>query len=99
MLQTVIVVPGVGVATQRGTFIYSSGARSARTLTACTGQKTITKAGRYMVNCALTAAARSARRRGSLRMTLVTTFTPTGGTASAISRTVTLKKASSGVTG
>ena len=59
----------------------------------------ITKAGRHKVNCTLTSAARSARRRGSLRMTLITTFTPTGGTARAISRMVTLKKTSSGVTG
>ena len=99
VLQSVIVVTAPGTATQFGTFTTSSGARSAKRVTACTGSKTITKAGRHKVNCTLTSAARSARRRGSLRMTLVTTFTPAGGTTSAISRTVTIKKASSGVTG
>jgi hypothetical protein len=32
-------------------------------------------------------------------MTLITTFTPTGGTASAIERKVTLKRTNSGITG
>jgi len=95
----VIAVTAPGTATQFGTFITSSGARSAKRVTACTGSKTITKAGRHNVNCTLTSAARLARQRGVIRMTLVTTFTPVGGTTSAISRTVTLKKASSGVAG
>ena len=88
-----------GRVTQHGTFTAPSGARSAKRVTACTGSKTIDNAGRHKVNCTLTSAARSARRRGSIRMTLTTTFTPAGGVASAISRTVTLKKTSSGVTG
>ena len=98
-LQSTLVVSDPGLATQKGTFIYSSGARSTRRLTACTGSKTITKAGRYNINCKLTAGARSARRRGSIRVTLTTTFTPTGGTARSVTRNVTLKKTSSGVTG
>ena len=98
-LQSTLVVSDPGIATQKGTFIYSSGARSARRLTACTGSRTITKAGRYKINCTLTAGARSARRRGAIRVTLTTTFTPTGGTARSVTRNVTLKKTSSGVTG
>ena len=98
-LQSTLVVSDPGVATQKGTFIYSSGARSARRLAACTGSRKITKAGRYKINCTLTAGARSARRRSSIRVTLTTTFTPTGGTARSVTRTVTLKKTSSGVTG
>jgi hypothetical protein len=99
VLQSVLVVTAPGTAKQVGTMAASSGARNAKPVTACTGSKKITKAGRHKVNCKLTSAARSARRRGSLRMTLTTTFTPTGGTASAISRMVTLKKTSSGVAG
>ena len=98
-LQSVIVVSSPGTVTQHGTFNYSSGARSARRLTACTGSKKLTKAGRYKLTCKLTSAARSARRRGSIRVRLTTTFTPTGGTARAVTRNVTLKKTSSGVTG
>jgi hypothetical protein len=47
----------------------------------------------------LTSAVRSARRRGAVRVLLRTTFTPTGGAARTITRLVTLKKTSSGVTG
>ena len=91
-LQTTLVVSAPGVATQRGTFSTSSGTRGARRPTACTGRRKITKAGRYTISCTLTAAARSARRHGPIRITLVTTFTPTGGTARAVRRTVTLKQ-------
>ena len=99
VVQSTLVVPGPGVATQLGTFSSSSSARSAKTVTACAGSRTTTKAGRYKINCTLTAGARSARRRGSIRVTLVTTFTPTGATARSITQTITLKKTSSGVTG
>ena len=98
-IRSFIIVTGPGVANQRGSFSGGAGARNSKTLTACRSSRTITKAGRYKVSCKLTAAARSARRRGPIRVTLTTTFTPTGGTASAIERKVTLKKTSSGVTG
>jgi len=91
-LQTTLVVSAPGVATQRGTFRTLSGTRGARRPTACTGRRKIIKAGRYTINCTLTAAARSARRHGPIRITLVTTFTPTGGTPRAVRRTVTLKQ-------
>ena len=96
LLRSAIVVSDPGAANQAGTFIY---APSGKRLKACTGSKTITKAGRNKIDCKLTSAARSARRRASIRVTLVTTFKPTGGTARAITRKVTLKKISSGVTG
>ena len=99
LLQSSITVSGRGTATQQGSFTAPSGARSSKTVKACSGSRKVTKAGRYRIDCKLTSAARSARRRGSLRMTLITTFTPTGGTASAIERKVTLKRTSSGVTG
>ena len=76
-----------------------SGARSAKALTACTSSRKLAKAGRYTLGCKLTSAVRSARRRGSVRVLLRTTFTPTGGAARTITRVVTLKKTSSGVTG
>ena len=98
-LQSVIVTSSPGAATQRGTFNSSSTARSAKRVTACADSKKNTKAGRYKLTCELTSAARSARRRGAIRVTLTTTFKPTGGTARSVTRTVTLKKTSSGVTG
>jgi hypothetical protein len=98
-LKSVIVTSSPGAATQRGTFNSPSTARSAKRLTACAGSKKLTKAGRYKLTCKLTSAARSARRRGAIRVTLTTTFKPTGGTARSVTRTVTLKKTSSGITG
>jgi titin len=98
-LQSVIVTSNPGTATQRGTFNSPSTARSAKRVTACADSKKITKAGRYKLTCELTSAARSARRRGAIRVTLTTTFKPTGGTARSVARTITLKKTSSGITG
>ena len=98
-LRSVIVVSSPGTATQYGTFNSSSAARSAKRLTACADSKKIKKAGRYKLSCKLTSAARSARRRGAIRVTLRTTFNPTGGTARSVTRTIRLKKTSSGVTG
>ena len=43
--------------------------------------------------------ASTASRRGVIRVTLTTTFKPTGGSARSVTRTITLKKTSSGVTG
>ena len=92
-------MPGAGSTSQAGTFNSSSSGRSAKLTTACRGTKKVTKAGRYRLSCQLTSAARSARRKGSIRVSLKTTFTPTGGAARTITRIVTLKKTSSGVTG
>ena len=94
-----ITVPGAGRVVQRGTFWSSSSARKAGTRLACTESRKLTKAGRYRVGCTLTSAARSARSHRSIRVTLRTTFTPTGGSASTITRKVTLKKTRGGVTG
>ena len=98
-VSSLITVPGAGKASQAGTFSASSTARSAKTVTACRDSKKISKAGRYRLSCKLTSAARSARRKHSIRVTLRTTFTPTGGSARTVTRTVTLRKTSSGVTG
>ena len=97
-LQSTLVFSDPGVATQRGTFSALSDLRSGKRLVACTGTRKIAKAGRYVIACRLTAAARSARSRGPIRITLVTSFRPTGGTARSVRRTVTLKQTSSGVT-
>ncbi|MSX02214.1 MAG: hypothetical protein F2813_03530 [Actinobacteria bacterium] len=98
-VSSLITVPGAGKASQTGTFSGSSSARSAKTVTACRASKKVTKAGHYRLSCQLTSAARSARRKGSIRVSLRTTFTPTGGAARTVTRTITLKKTSSGVTG
>ena len=90
-VRTRIRVPGPGRITQRGT--YRTGGSASEmfqfaTRTACTAKATSTAAGTVTVTCRLTAAARRARTRTPLRVSLSTTFTPTGGTARSTSRTV-----------
>ncbi len=67
-------------------------AKKARTMTVCTARKTVAKAGWVTITCRLTAKARAARKKHSLKLRLVTTFTPTGGTAKSVSKTLVLKK-------
>lgn len=90
-VRTRIRVPGPGRITQRGTYRPGGSASEMfqfATRTACTAKATSTAAGTVTVTCRLTAAARRARTRTPLRVTLSTTFTPTGGTARSTSRTV-----------
>ncbi len=63
-----------------------------RTMIVCRARKTVAKAGKLTIICRLTAEARAARKTHSLTVRLVTTFTPTGGTAFSVSRTLVLKK-------
>lgn len=89
---TRLAVPGAGQLTQRGTFRPRSGSRSAATRrTACRAKSgTTSAASTVTINCRLTAAARSERRRRAVAVTLCTTFTPSGGTARTKCRTVAL---------
>lgn len=89
---TRLAVPGAGQVTQRGTFRPRSGSRSAAARrNACRAKAgTTTAASTVSMNCRLTAAARSERRRRSVAVTLCTTFTPSGGTARTKCRTVAL---------
>ncbi len=94
VLSSRVVVPGPGTVVQRGTFRRGVGAGSARTrsVAACRTTRTIIGAGRYTVRCRLSRAARDARKKRSIRVTLRTTFTPAGGTARTKIRVVRLKK-------
>ena len=75
----------------------SSRARAAATV--CAATRTPRRAGTYTVTCRLTAAARRAQLRGKVRVRLRTTFTPTGGTARTVSRTVVLPSRKASFTG
>ncbi len=79
--------PGPGKVVQVGTT-----RQKARTMTVCTARKTVATAGKVTITCRLTAKARAARKMHSLKVRLVTTFTPTGGTAKSLSKTLVLKK-------
>jgi hypothetical protein len=89
-IRTRVSVPGAGGLSQRGTrSSRSSGARAAAS-SVCSASRTASKAGTYTLTCKVNSATRKAQRKGKVRVLLRTTFTPTGGTARTVSRTVTL---------
>lgn len=83
---TPVTVPGRGTITQSATR-----RRGNKRVRAC---RTVTRkpsaAGTYRLACRLNAATRAARRRGTVRIRLTTTYKPTGGTARARTRLVVL---------
>jgi len=100
---TRVAVPGPGRLVQRGTRpARASMAHAVGRVTACTGTRTVAKAGTVTITCKLNAATRAARRSGAVTMRVATTFTPTGGTARTTAQVVVLPKISvrrSAVTG
>ncbi|CAB4861142.1 unannotated protein [freshwater metagenome] len=85
-IRTLVRVPGAGVVRQNATF-RSRG----KTRQACVaGSLKVAKTGTYRLRCRLSAAVMNARRSGPVRVTLRTTYTPTGGTARVVVRTVVL---------
>ncbi len=80
-------VPGPGTITQRVT----RSSNLAAVLTVCKTSRKATKAGWVKLTCKLNAATRKALRQRSLRVSVKTTFTPTGGLAASKTQAVTLK--------
>jgi len=82
-----VVVPG------RGTLIQRVTRKSGRkVLTVCKASRKATKAGTFKLTCKLNAATRAALRKQSLRASVKTTFTPTGGRPASKTQAVTLKR-------
>ncbi len=88
-ITTQLNLPGPGKVKQVGTTKLT---RKARTTIVCTARKTVAAAGKVTITCRLSAKARAARKKHSLKLRIVTTFTPTGGTAKSVSKTLVLKK-------
>lgn len=86
-IRTVVRIPGPGVLGQLGSFRSRGSSRGA----CSSSRRTFSRAGLYRVRCPLTEVVRAARRKGSVRVRLVTTYTPTGGTARAKVQTVILR--------
>ncbi len=80
-------VPGRGTLTQRVT----RSSNLAAVLTVCKTSAKATKAGWVKLTCKLNAATRAALRQRSLRVSVKTTFTPTGGLPASKTQVVTLK--------
>ena len=85
-ISTTLTVPGEGRLKQS----VSGVARKKATL--CSTTKAAKRAGTYTLTCLLGAKSRTALGRGALRLTVATTFAPTGGTARSTSRTVVVPR-------
>ena len=81
----------LGTVTQRA---VRSGSRTrAASVTVCTTTRTIAKAGRATLTCALNAATRRLRQRGAVRVTLTTTLTLADGSTVTSSKALILPRA------
>ncbi len=90
-------LPGPGKVVQVGTTRRSTPraaemAKKAGTMIVCRARKTVAAAGKVTITCRLMGKASAARKKHALKVRLVTTFTPTGGTAKSVTRTLVLKK-------
>ncbi len=86
-LSSSVRVPGPGTLTQRVT----RSSTVAAVLTVCKTSGKATKAGWVKLTCKLSKATRAALRKRSLRVSVKTTFTPTGGLPASKTEVVTLK--------
>ncbi len=86
-LSSSVRVRGPGTITQRVT----RSSNLAAVLTVCKTSGKATKAGWVKLSCKLSAATRAALRKRSLRVSMKTTFTPTGGLPASKTQVVTLK--------
>ncbi len=87
-LTSTVVIPGRGKLTQRVTRRSKAGA----VLIVCKTSRKATKAGTVKLTCKLSAATRAALRKRSLRVSVKTTFTPTGGLKASKTKLMTLKR-------
>ena len=63
-----------------------------KTTTRCTATKTAARAGTYTLTCKIGKSGRDALRSGALGLTLQTSFTPTRGSRTAKTQTLTLAR-------
>jgi hypothetical protein len=85
-ITTVLQLPGPGIAK-----VSSTGVARKRT-TLCSTKKTATRAGTYTLTCLIGKRARLALSRGALRLTVATTFAPTGGSPKTTTRSLVLPR-------
>ncbi len=84
-------VPGPGTVTQIVTRSVKKKSKTVK-ITVCKTSKKATKAGTVKLTCKLSSATRKARAKGSLRVSMKTTFAPTGGLPASKTQAVTLKR-------
>ena len=77
-ITTTFNAPGVGWAYQHGYTTQQGRTSASNQISICAMSKKVRKAGKTKLTCTLTKAARAARKRGTLTVSMVTTFIATG---------------------
>ncbi len=90
-LTSTVVLPGSGALTQIVTRSVTKKSKTVK-ITVCKTSKKAIKAGTIKLSCKLSSATRAALRKRSLRVSVKTTFTPTGGLPASKTKTMTLKR-------
>ncbi len=90
-LTSTVVLPGPGTITQIVTRSVKKKSKSVK-IGVCKTSKKTTKAGTVKLTCKFSSATRKALRKRSLRVSVKTAFTPTGGLLASKTKTVTLKR-------
>ncbi len=98
-LQVRIRVPGPGRLTQRGVLVGARGSRAAAPATACRSTSLVTRARTVRIGCRLSYSTAKRLQGRSLRLRVTVSFTPTGGAAQSLSRTVRLAQTEPSFTG
>ena len=91
-ITTTFNAPGVGWAYQHGYTTQQGRASATRQISICAMSKKVRKAGKTKLTCTLTKAARAARKRGTLPVSMVTTFIATGKAPVASTTALTLRR-------
>jgi hypothetical protein len=91
-ITTTFNAPGVGWAYQHGYTTQQGRTSAPHQISICAMSKKVRKAGKTKLTCTLTKAARAARKRGTLTVSMVTTFIATGKAPVASTTALTLRR-------
>ena len=91
-ITTTFNAPGVGWVYQHGYTTQQGRTSATHQINICAMSKKVHKAGKTKLTCTLTKAARSARKRGTLTVSMVTTFIATGKTPVTSTTALTLRR-------
>ena len=94
-----IQVPGPGRLTQSGILVGARGSRSSSSVLACRSSVAVSRARVVQIGCRLSSSTAKKLQARSLRLRVTVSFTPVGGTAQSLSRTVRLPKIKPSYTG
>ncbi|MEI6690049.1 MAG: leucine-rich repeat domain-containing protein [Thermoleophilia bacterium] len=96
VVETTFVAPGPGTVTQVGTLATTRHRTRASAAPICATRQRVSRAGKVTVVCSLSRAAKRARAKHALRVSLVTTFTPPSGAVLVSTQIVTFARTPAG---